>query len=216
MADLQDLGKASLLRLLAGNDISSRTISAFNQVPREKFVPKQYKSLAYQDDALPIGEGQTISQPSLVAAMLDALKLRGSEKILEIGTGSGYQTALLSALAKQVYSVERIETLANEAKKRLKASGVKNAHVVIGDGSLGLPDKEPFKAIIVTTAFKKDPQPLVSQLKEGGPLVMPVGERGSQEAVVYQKVRDRLKEIQNLGPVRFVPFIGREAWEEEE
>lgn len=216
MADLQDLGKVSLLRLLAENDISSSTISAFNQVPRENFVPKQYRSLAYHDDALPIGEGQTISQPSLVAMMLDALKLRGTEKVLEIGTGSGYQTALLSRLALQVYSIERIGTLANEARKRLRILKIKNVQVYVGDGSLGLSQHAPYDAIIVTAAFKKVPQPLVSQLKEDGRLIMPVGERGSQEAIVYQKVRGRLKEIQNLGPVRFVPFIGREAWEEEE
>lgn len=207
--------KDQLLELLAQNGTSPHIISAFNRIPREDFVPREYRSLAYNDDALPIGEGQTISQPSLVAMMLDALKLRGSEKVLEIGTGSGYQTALLSKLASKVYSIERLETLAEKAKKRLRLLKIKNVYVFVGDGSLGLPQYVPFDAIIVTAAFKKVPRPLISQLEERGRLVMPVGERGSQEAIVYQKARGRLKEIQNLGPVRFVPFIGREAWEEE-
>ncbi|MDO8504105.1 MAG: protein-L-isoaspartate(D-aspartate) O-methyltransferase [bacterium] len=215
MADLQDLGKASLLLLLTNNSISASVLSAFAEIPREKFVPERHRSQAYQDDALPIGEGQTISQPSLVATMLDALDLHGIEKVLEIGTGSGYQTALLSTLAKQVYSIERLETLAHEARKRLRILKIKNAHVFIGDGSLGLSQHAPFDAIIVAAAFKIVPQPLVSQLKGDGRLVMPVGKRSSQEAVVYQKILGRLKEIQNLGPVRFVPFIGKEAWEEE-
>lgn len=207
--------KDELLELLTREGVSLRIISAFDEVPRERFVPGQYKSRAYQDDALPIGEGQTISQPSLVAMMLEALNLKGNEKVLEIGTGSGYQTALLSRLAKQVYSVERIDSLAKEARKRLRALKITDAHVFVGDGSLGLSKHAPFDAIIVTAAFKKVPQPLIAQLKENGRLVMPVGERSAQEAIIYQKARGRLKEIQNLGPVRFVPFIGREAWGEE-
>ncbi len=207
--------KGQLLELLAQNGISSRTISAFEEVPRERFVPPQYQELAYLDDALPIGEGQTISQPSLVAIMLDALNLRGDERVLEIGTGSGYQTALLSKLAAKVYSIERINSLAEGAKKRLLALKIKNTQVFVGDGSLALPKQSPFDAIIVTAAFRKVPQPLISQLKESGRLVMPVGERGSQNAIVYQKVRGRLRETQNIGPVRFVPFIGKEAWREE-
>lgn len=208
--------KSQLLEFLAQNSVSPRIISAFNEVPREKFVPPQYHEMAYQDDALPIGEGQTISQPSLVAMMLEALELKGNEKVLEIGTGSGYQTALLSKLASRVYSIERIASLAQEARKRLRSMKIENAYVLVGDGSIGLLKHALYDAVIVTAAFKKVPQPLISQLKDGGRLVMPVGERSAQEAIVYQKTRGRLKEIQNLGPVRFVPFIGKEAWEEME
>lgn len=210
-ASVQD--RERLINLLAAYGIKERILSAFEKVPREKFIEKRFLDAAYEDRALPIGEGQTISQPSLVAEMLQALELTGDEKVLEVGTGSGYQAALLGNLAKKIYTIERIEKLAGEAKKHIKSSGVKNVKVIIGDGSEGLARYAPYDAITVSAAFREVPQPLVMQLAENGRLVMPVGEHASQEVILYRKKAGSLEEIRRISPVRFVPLVGKYGWQ---
>lgn len=204
--------KQRLLNLLASYAVRERVISAFERIPREGFVPQRLLEAAYEDRALPIGEGQTISQPSLVAAMIDALDLKGEEKVLDVGTGSGFQAALLAALAKEVYTIERVPKLAKEAKRRIEKMGLRNVTVVTGDGSEGLPGNAPYDAIIVAAAFPKVPSPLVEQLKEKGRLVMPIGGPEGQDARVYIKEGKDLKEVETISPVRFVPLIGKHGW----
>jgi len=166
-------------------NLEKRILKAFLQIPRHLFVPENYKDSSYEDNALPIGFGQTISQPSLVALMTALLNLKGNEKVLEIGTGSGYQAAILAKLASEVFTVERIPGLADKAKEILSEIGLKNVHVYTADGSLGLPKFAPFDAIVVTAAAKEIPNPLIHQLKEGGRIVIPVGEEfGEQELLV--------------------------------
>lgn len=191
-----------------------RVLRAFNLVPRHEFVLPENKDEAYLDIPLPIGEGQTISQPSLVALMTQALQLNGNEKVLEIGTGSGYQAAILSLLVKKVYTVERIESLAERAKHLLEQLGYKNVTVVIGNGTAGLPQFSPFDAIIVTAAADEIPKPLIEQLKEGGRIIIPVGERfGDQTLKLGAKKQGKLQVV-DLEAVRFVPLIGKFGWEE--
>lgn len=205
--------KSHLLNLLASYGIKPRVVNAFEAVAREFFVPEDFSQSAYEDRALPIGEGQTISQPSLVGTMLEALDLRGREKVLEIGTGSGFQAALLGKLTKKVYTIERIPSLAKLAGQRLKNLKIGNVKVMVGDGTLGLPRYAPFDAIIVTAAFKNVPQPLVKQLVEGGRLIMPVGEQHNQEVVLYRKLVGKFIPIRKIAPVRFVPLVGKYAWD---
>ena len=193
---------------MASYGIREPVLSAFDKTARELFVPNQ--DLAYQDTALPIGFGQTISQPSLVAVTLQALRLKGSEIVLEVGTGSGFQATLLGYIARKVYSIERLEPLAKQAKQRIKALGLNNVNVTVGDGTKGWPEKAPFDAIIVAAAFTRVPEPLVEQLKEGGNLIMPIGE-DNQELILYQKRDNYLVEVKKLAPVRFVPLIGEYA-----
>lgn len=204
--------KQRLLNLLASYAVRESVISAFERIPREGFVPQRLLEAAYEDRALPIGEGQTISQPSLVAAMIDALDLKGSERVLDVGTGSGFQAALLAALAKEVYTIERVPKLAKEAKRRIEKMGLRNVTVVTGDGSEGLPGNAPYDAIIVAAAFPKVPSLLAEQLKEKGRLVMPIGGPEGQDARVYIKEGKDLKEAETISPVRFVPLIGKYAW----
>lgn len=188
-----------------------RVLDAMRRVPRELFVPADERDAAYFDGALPIGEGQTISQPFVVAYMTEMLRLQGDEKALEIGTGSGYQTAVLSLLAAEVYTVERIARLSRQAQEALAQFGVINAHFRVGDGSLGWPEHAPYDAVLVTCAAPAVPQPLVEQLADGGRLIVPVGPRGYQDLVLVRKqgegvVQDR------LSPVAFVPLIGEHGW----
>lgn len=204
--------KNRLVNLLASYGITEPVLSAFDAVPREIFVPKNMKYAAYEDHALSIGEGQTTSQPSLVALMLQALDLKGSEKVLEIGTGSGFQAALLGKLVPKVYTLERLINLAEKAKDNFQKLKIKNVKVVVGDGTEGLKEYAPYDAIIVTAAFSKVPQPLANQLKEGGRLVMPVGQEDWQETILYRKENGKLQEIQRLAPVVFVPLIGKHGW----
>jgi len=185
-----------------------KIIKAMLAVPRHEFVQEQYRDRAYVDASLSIGEGQTISQPSLVALMTELLGLSGEEAVLEIGTGSGYQAAILARLAKQVYTVEIIEKLALRAGDTLKKLGYDNVQVELGNGTLGLPKYAPFDAIIVAAAGSKIPKPLIAQLKEGGRIVMPVGDRYVQELKVGIKEKNRLKIKRSL-PVAFVPLKGR-------
>jgi len=189
-----------------------RVLKAFREVPRHIFVPDNDTDWAYIDAPIPIGSGQTISQPYIVAVMTEALELHGQEKVLEIGTGSGYQAAILSHLARRVCSIERIEGLARRAKETLEELGITNVKVVHGNGSIGLPEEAPFDAIIVTAAAPDIPKPLIEQLADGGRLVLPVGERDSQTLTKITSTGHTTQRV-NLGLCVFVPLIGRGGWE---
>jgi protein-L-isoaspartate(D-aspartate) O-methyltransferase len=188
-----------------------RVLDAMRRVPRELFVPDAEREAAYYDGALPIGEGQTISQPFVVAHMTETLRLQGSEKALEIGTGSGYQTAVLSLLATEVYTVERIARLSRQAQTTLARFGVSNVHFLVGDGSLGWPEHGPYDAILVTCAAPAVPRPLVEQLADGGRMVVPVGPRGYQDLVLVRKTGQEVTQ-DRLSPVAFVPLVGEHGW----
>jgi protein-L-isoaspartate(D-aspartate) O-methyltransferase len=183
-----------------------RVLSAMLKVERHRFVPEEYLNSAYSDQPLPIGEGQTISQPYIVALMTELLKLKGDEKVLEIGTGSGYQAAILAELAKEVYSIEIIESLASMANNRLLELGYQNIKVKAGDGYLGWPEAAPFDALIVTAAPDHIPKPLIDQLKEGGRMVVPVGTY-TQELKKIIKRSGKI-ETTDIIPVIFVPMTG--------
>jgi protein-L-isoaspartate(D-aspartate) O-methyltransferase len=183
-----------------------RVLSALRKVERDRFVPEEYLDSAYADQPLPIGEGQTISQPYIVALMTELLDLKGDEKVLEIGTGSGYQAAILAELAKEVYTIEIVESLASMANKRLLALGYKNIRVKVGDGYLGWPEAAPFDAIIVTAAPDHIPKPLIEQLKEGGRMVVPVGTYAQELKKIVK--RSGKIETTDVIPVVFVPMTG--------
>lgn len=194
-------------QIIARGITDKRVINAMLKVPRHIFVPEEYKDEAYNDYPLPIGYGQTISQPYIVALMTEALKLKENDKVLEIGTGSGYQTAILAEIVKYVYSIEIIKELAIRAKKTLDILGYKNIHIKIGNGYNGWPEKAPFDAIIVTCAPKSIPKPLIDQLKDGGRMVIPVGSRyGIQRLMRVKKINGRIHK-ETLTFVRFVPMI---------
>jgi len=183
-----------------------RVLQAMATVPRHLFVPTVLQSQAYDDGPLPIGQEQTISQPYIVAVMTESLRLKGVETVLEIGTGSGYQAAILSLLVKQVYSVEIIPQLAETARQRLASLGYKNVEVIVGDGNKGWPLKSPYEAIIVTAAAPQIPPALLDQLAEGGRMVLPVEVDNEQHLLRLQKVDGKIVR-ENLGPVRFVPLV---------
>ncbi len=185
-----------------------RVLNAMRAVPRHFFVPPEYKSRAYSDEPLPIGEEQTISQPFMVAAMADALLLQGHERVLEIGGGSGYQAAVLSQLALEVIAIEARPALAAAAADRIDQLGYRNVSVKIGDGSAGWPSCAPYAAILVTAAAPSVPQPLVDELVEGGRLVIPVGQDEHQELLRLVKKEGRIAR-QSLYACRFVPLVGR-------
>jgi len=185
-----------------------RVIEMMRKVPRHLFVPAPQRSAAYEDRALPIGEGQTISQPYMVAIMTELLGLSGAEKVLEIGTGSGYQAAILAELSKKVITVEWVKALSDIACSRLKSMGYGNIECVVGDGSLGFAKEAPFDAIIVTAACPRIPPPLTEQLGEGGRLILPVGDRFSQILTVAKKENDEIKLFSSIGCV-FVPLLGK-------
>jgi protein-L-isoaspartate(D-aspartate) O-methyltransferase len=196
-----------LTEQLEGRGISDpRVLDAMRRVPRHRFVPKHLRGRAYDDNPLPIGSGQTISQPYIVAVMTQHLDLDASDTILEIGTGSGYQAAVLSVLVKRVYSIEIIPELAQDARKTLKELGYDNVVVISGDGYRGLPDHAPFDGIIVTAAPKAIPQPLLDQLAMGARLVIPVGVH-YQELMVVERTAEGM-ESREIFPVRFVPMTG--------
>jgi protein-L-isoaspartate(D-aspartate) O-methyltransferase len=183
-----------------------RVLSALRKVERHRFVPEEYLNSAYSDQPLPIGEGQTISQPYVVALMTELLELKGDEKVLEIGTGSGYQAAILAELAKEVYTIEIVESLASMANKRLLDLGYQNMKVKAGDGYLGWPEASPFDAIIVTAAPDHIPKPLIEQLKEGGRMVVPVGTYAQELKRIVK--RSGKIETTDVIPVVFVPMTG--------
>lgn len=188
---------------------NKRVSHAFLSVPREKFVLPEFLDSAYENTALPIEEDQTISQPSLVGQMTQLLSLTGDEKVLEIGTGSGYQAAILSKLAKKIYSVEIIEVLAGKAANTLKKLGIGNVEVILGDGSLGLKKYAPYDAIIVTAAAKKIPQPLVDQLAEGGRIVIPVKENFNNQKLLFGVKNGGVLKVEGIESARFVPLVGK-------
>lgn len=188
-----------------------RVLWAMSIVPREKFVLKENEKEAYLDCPLPIGMGQTISQPYMVALMTQCLSLEGSECILEVGTGSGYQAAILSKLAKMVYTVERLKILADRAEKIFKELEIKNVKVVGRDGTNGLKEYSPYDGIIVTAGAPEIPQSLINQLKERGRIVIPVGNSFSQDLLLGKKEKGKLK-IQNYGGCIFVPLLGKYGW----
>ncbi len=190
-----------------------RVLEAMRKIPRHLFVEEALKDQAYGDYPLPIGEGQTISQPYIVALMTEALELKGPEKVLEVGTGSGYQAAILAELARQVFSIERYPSLAYRAKRLLEQLGYRNVIIKVGDGTKGWPEMAPFDAIIVTAAGPKIPEPLLEQLKDGGRLVMPVGDEWSQSLIKVTKWGDKLIQ-ENLGAVRFVKLVGEHGFPE--
>jgi protein-L-isoaspartate(D-aspartate) O-methyltransferase len=194
---------------LRGRGIKDRRVlQAMGSIPRHRFVPEGLRASAYADRPLPIGEGQTISQPYVVAFMTEALELKGTERVLEIGTGSGYQTAVLARLAAQVFSIEIIPKLSEQAKKILDQLGFKNVELKVGDGFFGWAEKAPFDSIVVTAAAGKLPEPLWRQLAEGGRLVMPLGEKGqSQKLVRVRKVGGK-QVADDLTDVLFVPLTG--------
>jgi protein-L-isoaspartate(D-aspartate) O-methyltransferase len=190
-----------------------RVLRAFSKVPRELFVPFEAQDSAYDDRPLSIGHGQTISQPYIVALMSQALELTGREKVLEIGTGSGYQAAILSQLARIVYSTERIPELAESARTLLKELGYDNVEIKLAGTELGWKEEAPFDAIVVTAAAPSVSEKLVNQLAIGGRLIIPVGSRWDQELLKVTRGEFR-NTVENLGGVRFVPLIGKDAWEE--
>ena len=190
---------------------SPRVLEAFLRVPRHLFLPDKKCPRAYQDGPLPINKGQTISQPYIVAYMTEQLKLTGDEKILEIGTGSGYQAAILGELAREVHSVERHESLAKSAVGLLEELGYENIQVHLGDGTKGLPDHAPYQAIIVTAAGPDVPAPLLDQLADGGRLIMPVGARFGQVLRLCRRDGGKYHQ-EDLTPVAFVPLIGEHGW----
>jgi protein-L-isoaspartate(D-aspartate) O-methyltransferase len=196
------------------HDIKDRHIlQAMSRVPRERFVPSELQQSAYDDRPLSIGCGQTISQPYIVALMSEALGLTGGEKVLEIGTGSGYQAAVLAELAGYVYTVERIPELAEAAARTLAELGYKNVQVEIAGDQLGCPEYAPYDAILVAAAAPSVHQTLVDQLCEGGRLVIPVGSRYEQELLRVTRLNTGIR-TERLGGCRFVPLIGRDAWQE--
>jgi protein-L-isoaspartate(D-aspartate) O-methyltransferase len=186
-------------------------LHAFDQTPRHLFVPTGMRHRAYEDSALPIGNGQTISQPSTHARYLEQLALTGNERVLEIGTGSGYQTVLLSHLASQVFSIERVGTLVTKARDAIRAAGATNVSLLSGDGTLGWREYAPYDAILVTAGSPAVPAPLAEQLAEGGRLLIPIGDRDEQILVLFTKRGEEL-ERRDIGAARFVPLIGKYGW----
>jgi protein-L-isoaspartate(D-aspartate) O-methyltransferase len=191
---------------------NEKVLEAMREIPRHLFVPEQQRAYAYEDFPLPIGEGQTISQPHIVALMTEMLQLKGHEKVLEIGTGSGYQAAVLSKIAKEVYTIEKIESLGLEAERLFKELGYKNIKVKIGDGTEGWSEYAPYDGIIVTAGSPKIPEPLIEQLGENGRIIIPVGNSFSQDLIIGEKIKGELIKRTICGCV-FVPLIGKHGWE---
>lgn len=203
-----------LLETLREQGISDLAVlRAFDLTPRHLFVPAAVRHRAYEDSALPIGSGQTISQPSVHARYLQLLRLTGRERVLEVGTGSGYQTVLLAHLAEQVFSIERIPALLEAAREVIQKLEIRNVSLLLGDGSLGWREYAPYDAMLVGAASPEVPEPLTEQLAEGGRLVIPIGTREEQVLAVITKREGRLNR-QDVAPVRFVPLVGRHGWQD--
>ena len=212
MTDFQRLRARMVERQLRRRGIGDeRVLAAMGEVPREEFVPERYRGRAYSDSALPIGEGQTISQPWIVAAICQALALDGSEKVLEVGSGSGYSAAVLSHLAAEVVGIERYESLAAGARRALDNLGIENVKLLVGDGSRGLPGQPPFDAIAVHATAPAPPQTLLGQLADGGRLIVPIVAEGADLLTVFERRGDELRR-EEIGPCRFVPLIGEEGF----
>ena len=189
-------------------------LRAFEQTARHQFVPTGLRHRAYEDTALPIGNGQTISQPSIHARYLALLEFKGRERVLEVGTGSGYQTVLLAHLVAQVFSMERIPALYEQARQAILRAGVNNVSMSMGDGSVGWREYAPYDAILVSAGAPSVPEPLVSQLAEGGTLLVPIGTREIQRLVLVHKKRNEIQ-TRELDPVRFGPLVGHHGWNKE-
>ena len=201
-----------LVQVLKANGIFDPTVlKAVEQTPRHLFVPTGVRHRAYEDTALQIGQGQTISQPTIHARYLELLKLKGTERVLEIGTGSGYQTVLLSHLASQVFTIERVSALMERAREVIRDCGARNISFLLGDGSIGWRDYAPYDAILVSAAAPELPQPLVDQLAVGGVLLIPLGDRHEQMLTMVTKLPDGV-ERRDIVPVRFVPLVGTHGW----
>ncbi len=210
MSDYQ-AARAKLIEHLGHEIKDKRVLEAIARIPREKFVPADFRRQAYEDKPLPIGEEQTISQPYIIAMMTEALELTGKEKVLELGTGSGYQTAILAELAKKVVSVERVPNLAESARKLLDSLGYKNVEFHLAGETLGWPSGAPYEAIIVTAGAPSVPEDLLNQLAIGGRMVIPVGSRYMQELCKITR-RQEGNIVRNMGGCRFVSLIGKDAW----
>jgi protein-L-isoaspartate(D-aspartate) O-methyltransferase len=187
-------------------------LRAFEMTPRHAFIPTGLRHRAYEDTALPIGNGQTISQPWVHARYLELLHLEGNERVLEVGTGSGYQTVLLAHLVAQVFSIERIPALMQQARENINRAGVKNVSLLVGDGTIGWREYAPYDAILVGAGSPTIPQPLVDQLADGGRLLIPIGDREEQRLVLAERKGDQVQ-TREVAPVRFVPLIGHHGWE---
>ncbi len=199
-------------QLLSRGIRDPRVIEAMTRVPRHLFVPEVLRHKAYLDAPLPIGFGQTISQPYTVALMTEALELRGGEKILEVGTGSGYQTAILAELSQRVFSIERIPELARRARKLLDRLGYGWVLIRVGDGSRGWPEEAPFDRILVTAYAPRIPPALLDQLAVGGKIVLPIGREGEQRLLRITRLGDSIRQ-EDLGPCKFVKLLGEEGWQ---
>jgi protein-L-isoaspartate(D-aspartate) O-methyltransferase len=204
------LGPDALVRAVLAEGIRDpRVVEAFRRVDRAQFVPPELRPSAYEDRPIPIPHEQVTTQPTLIARMVAALRLNGSERVLEVGTGLGFQTALLARLAAHVVSIERFSDLAERARENLQAAGISDVGMVVGDGTLGVPQHAPFDAIVVSAASPHPPAPLGEQLVEGGRMVHPVGPGGAEEVVAFQKIGGRLVEQERLTPAAFVRLVGR-------
>jgi protein-L-isoaspartate(D-aspartate) O-methyltransferase len=209
-------GQPDLLDVIVESGVrDARVIEAFERVPRAGFVPPELIDRAYVDEPLPIPHGQVTTQPSLIARMIEPLALAGEERLLEVGTGHGFQTALLAALGGEVWSIERWPDLAATARANLERSGARNVEVVVGDGSEGFPEHAPFDAIVVSAAFPRVPEPLSNQLVSGGRLVHPVGSGGMEEVVLFERTPRGLARRRTLAGARFVRLYGRHGFSSE-
>jgi len=210
MARKQFDGPGTLVPRLAGKGVrDKRVLEAFAQIPRAGFVPARHAADAYRDEPIDIGQSQVTTQPSLIGVMVQGLELTGTEKVLEIGSGLGFQTAILSRLCREVFSMESSTGLAREAESNLKRAGIRNATIIVGDGTLGLPDHAPFEAIIVSAAAPRIPEPLIEQLTEGGRLVQPVGPGCDEKVTSFQKIGGALLKREEITYACFVPLVGR-------
>jgi protein-L-isoaspartate(D-aspartate) O-methyltransferase len=208
-----DERKAMVERQIAARGIhNQQVLAAMLEIPRHLFIPPPYDHAAYDDNPLPIGSGQTISQPYIVALMTELLHPKATDNVLEIGAGSGYQAAILSRLVRRLTTIERIMTVADMARRNLKSIGIDNVIVIEGDGSLGYPGNAPYDGIIITAATPEVPKPLIGQLADGGTLVAPVGSRDIQDLITLHKQGQSFIQ-ESRGGVRFVPLIGQHGWE---
>ena len=209
-----EAARARLIEHLSTEIKDKRVLAAMSRIPREHFVPPESQDLAYEDSPLPIGFEQTISQPFIIARMTEALELTGREKVLEVGTGSGYQAAILAELARLVITVERLPALAESSRKVLDSLGYTNIEVYLAEEAIGWPTEAPYDAIMVTAGAPKTPPDLLAQLAIGGRMVIPVGSRYVQELCRITRGSKKNK-VQDLGGCRFVSLIGKDAWEKE-
>lgn len=214
--DFQELRDLMVEHQLIPRGIKDRRVlDAMRKIPRHLFMDELLWNRAYDDMALPVGEGQTISQPYMVAVMTELLEMKGVEKVLEIGTGSGYQAAILSELAREVYTIERIQSLSDRAREVIRNLGYENIHLKVGDGTLGWPEAAPFDRILITAGAPEIPEPLLGQLTEGGIFLAPVGDRFSQQLVrVIKQKGEFSKEFHT--PCVFVPLVGKYGWKGED